>query len=150
MPVYSTQCEECQKQQDRKLSFADYDAIKAGSQTLSCSCGGLVALEFTPGAVSFVLKDGESGGWVSKAGKENRYRSKRGQVMAQRERDHVRPNRLQPNYNGQIAESWGEARDAAYQSTYAKVKSEHGAIAASKAATESARTYDTHVKQEAP
>ena len=148
MPTYSTKCETCHTVSNRRLSFQEYDEVRAGTLPLSCSCGGPASLEFTPGDVSFVLKDGESGGWVSKAGKENAYRAKRNQVMAKRERDHVRPHLLQPNFQGQLAGSWREAKDAAYQSTYEKAKGEHGAIDAAKAATASASTYDTYVKQE--
>lgn len=152
MPMYTTQCQTCQKVSDRKLSFSAYDAVKAGQQALACSeltCSGSLSLVFDPSAVSFVLKDGESGGFVSKAMKENAYRKKRRQVMAQRERDHVRPNQLQPNYQGQTAGSWSEARDAAYQSTYDRLKGEHGSKDAAAAASESAKTYDRFVKQEA-
>jgi len=149
MPIYSTKCQTCETTSNRKLSFQEYDDAKAGKMTLSCTCGGSAELVFNPADVSFVMKDGESGGWASKAGKENAYRAKRRGVMARRERDHVRPNRLQPNFNGQAVSSWKEARDAAYQSTYAKVKSEHGEVDAAKAATDSAKTYDSFVKREA-
>jgi len=148
MPVYNTRCAACQEASSRRLTFQQYDEVQSGALQLDCSCGGKVELMFDPSAVSFVLKDGESGGWVSKAGKENTYRTRRNKVMAQREKDHVRPNRLQPNFRGQAAESWSEARDAAYQSTYEKVKGEHGAVTAAKAAKEAAKTYDAHVKRE--
>lgn len=111
-------------------------------------CGGEASIVFNPGEVSFVLKDGESGGWVSKAGKENAYRTARRKVMAQRERDHVFKSRLQPNFNGQLTHNWTDARDAAYDSTYDKVRGEHGAGMAQQAAKESAATYESHVKSE--
>lgn len=149
MPMYATQCSACQKASDRKLSFQQYDALKSGTEKLACECGGQATLVFDPSAVSFVLKDGESGGWVSKAGKENAYRAKRRNVMAQKERDHVRPTRLQPNFQGKPAASWSDAKDAAYQSTYDKVKREHGDKDAAVAAKESAKTYDRFIKQEA-
>jgi len=149
MPMYRTQCGKCQKVEERRLTFQQYDAVKEGS-ALACSdaCQGRVDLVFEPTNVNFVLKDGESGGWVSKAGKENQYRAKRRTVMAQRERDHVRPNKLQPNFQGQAAATWADAKDAAYQSTYDKVKSERGVKDAATAASESAKTYDRYVKQE--
>lgn len=149
---YSTECQTCHKTEIRKLTFDEYDAVKAGTQQLACAeltCAGPVALVFDPANVSFVLGDGQSGGFVSKAMKENAYRKKRRQVMAQRERDHVRPNKLQPNFQGQATGSWAEARDAAYQSTYNRVSGEHGAKDAARVATESAKTYDRLVKQEA-
>lgn len=152
MPTYKTQCQACQRIADKRLSFTEYDAVKAGEQALACltlTCSGNLALVFDPSAVSFVLKDGESGGFVSKAMRENAYRAKRRQTMAQRERDHVRPNQLQPNFQGQETGSWAEAKDAAYQSTYARLKGEHGDKDAAAAASESAKTYDRFVKQEA-
>lgn len=149
MPMYRTQCGKCQKVEERRLTFQQYDAVKEGT-ALACSgeCEGQVGLVFDPTDVSFVLKDGESGGFTSKALKENSYRAKRRTVMAQRERDHVRPNKLQPNFQGKPAASWADAKDAAYQSTYDKVKGEHGAKDAAVAASESAKTYDRYVKQE--
>jgi hypothetical protein len=148
MPLYTTKCKRCGVHHTIKLSFQEYDLVQAGTKDLACACGGAKSLIFDPITVSFILRDGESGGWISKAGKENTYRAKRHQVMARRERDHVRPNRLQPNFQGQSAESWKEARDAAYQSTYQKAKDEHGAITAAKVASESAKTYDPYVKRE--
>lgn len=150
MPMYSTQCENCSQNEDRKLSFQEYDQIRKGELDLECSaCGGASSVVFNPADVSFVLKDGESGGFVSKAMKENAYRKQRRSVMAQRERDHVRPNTLQPNYKGQVMGSWKEARDAAYQDTYARVKNEHGAKTATEAAQKSAGTYTQKVRKEA-
>lgn len=146
MPKYTTKCKVCQKQEIRKLTFDQYGLAERGGLRLDCACGGQVELMFDPAGVDFVLKDGPSGGFVSKAEKENAYRAKHRKVMAQREKDHVRPSRLQPNFEGQIASTWKEARDAAYDSTFAKVKKEHGIKTAVEAATKSARTYDHHIK----
>jgi hypothetical protein len=120
--------------------------MKEGNLQLDCACGGQVKLIFDPSGVEFVLKDGESGGWISKAQKENAYRANRRQVMARKEKDHVRPNRLRPNFQGQVTSSWEEAKDLAHQSTYEKVKGEHGVVAAADAAAKSARTYDHLIK----
>ena len=147
MPVYDTRCPSCLKCETRKLSFHQYDEVRTGGVALVCSCGANPELVFDPSAVSFVLKDGEAGGWISKAAKENKYRAARRQTMSQRQRDHVRPNRLVPNYNGQVAQSWEEAKDAAYRSTYERVSKEHGARDAARAAERSAKTYDGHVKR---
>jgi hypothetical protein len=149
MPMYDTQCPTCTKQDTRKLSFQDYENVTAGAMTLECSCGGKPELVFDPSDVSFVLKDGESGGWATKAAIENKYRAARGRAMDRRTKDHVKPNKLIPNYGGQVANSWSEAKDAAYQSTYERVNREHGARTASNAASAAAKSYDTHVKREA-
>jgi len=148
MPKYTTKCKVCQKQEIRKLTFDQYGLVEKGELRLDCTCGSQVELVFDPIGVDFVLKDGPSGGFTSKAEKENSYRAKHRKVMAQREKDHVRPSKLQPNFEGQIASSWGEARDAAYDSTFAEVKREHGIKTAVEAATKSAKTYEKHIKQE--
>lgn len=149
MPLYNTHCDACSRDSTRKLSFAEYDQVAQGARSLTCECGGAEALVFDPSAVSFVLKDGESGGWVSKATKENKYRAGRRSEMGRRQREHVKPNQLVPNYQGQVAASWSEAKDTAYQSTYERVNRDHGARTAASAAAEAAKTYDTHVKREA-
>lgn len=147
MPIYNTKCKDCQKQENRKLTFDQYDQVKAEQLKLNCSCGGEIQLIFDPAGVDFVLKDGEAGGWVSKAAKENSYRVNRRHLIEQRQRDHVRPKELVPNFQGQIAPSWREARDSAYQAKYDGVKSELGAKAAAEAAVKSAKTYDNFVKR---
>jgi hypothetical protein len=149
MPMYSTKCSSCDTVADRKMTFEQYDLAQKGEHQIKCSlCEGEAEVVFDPSAVAFVLKDGESGGFVTKAMKENAYRKNRRKVMAQRERDHVRPNKLQPNYQGMPTASWEEAKDAAYQATYDKVKGEHGSKFAARAASQSAKTYDRHIKRE--
>jgi hypothetical protein len=116
----------------RRLSFSDFDAIKAGEKSIVDDAGEVCELVFAPGDVGFVLKDGVSGGWASKAGKENTYRRARRAEMTRRERDHAPKTRLIPNYQGQEAQSWGEVRD--------HVRGEKGALSAS--------TYDSLVTKE--
>lgn len=114
MPTYSTQCEGCGESASIRLSYLDYESVKLGAKTLECStCHGKVGLVFNPGNVSFVLKDGESGGFTSKANKENTYRAKRRVEMARRTRDHVAPKPLIPNYGGQETGTWREAQEHA-------------------------------------
>jgi hypothetical protein len=149
MPLYKTHCAACASHDTRRLSFEDYDQVSAGALVLECSCGGNQKLVFDPTAVSFVLKDGASGGWATKAAAENKYRAARRVEMGRREKDHVKPNRLIPNYKGQIAGSWAEAKEQAYQSTYQQINREHGARTAATAANEAAKSYDTQVKREA-
>jgi hypothetical protein len=114
MPTYSTRCEGCGDAASTRLSFVDYESVKLGAKTLECaSCHGKVVIAFNPGEVSFVMKDGESGGWTSKAVKENSYRAKRRVEMGRRTKDHVAPRPLIPNYAGQQTENWREAQEAA-------------------------------------
>jgi hypothetical protein len=116
----------------RKLSFEEYELVRSGDFRVVDDEGTTLELVFNPGSVGFVLKDGPSGGWMSKANKENGYRKDRGAVMSARERNHVFKTKLIPNYQGQEASNWSEVRD--------EVRRVKGAAAAS--------TYDQHVKSE--
>jgi hypothetical protein len=114
MPTYSTRCESCDSTASIRLSFVDYESVKLGVKTLECgSCHGKSKIEFNPGNLSFVMKDGESGGWQSKAVKENSYRAKRRVEMTRRTKEHVAPKKLVPNYKGQETENWREAQEHA-------------------------------------
>lgn len=148
MPTYSVRCSSCEMQGTTKLSFAEYDEAKAGERILPCECGQNAEIVFNPGAVNFVLKDGQSGGWTSKAGKENAYRKKRGAEMAQREKDHVFKSQLKPNFNGVEMDTWKDAQEEARKTTYEKVKQEHDSGLAKKAADKSAQTYQSLVNRE--
>lgn len=133
MPTYSTHCEACSQDASIRLSFVDYESVKMGVKSLECtSCHGVAKISFNPGDVAFVLKDGESGGWTSKALKENKYRVRRREIMTQREKDHVFKTRLIPNHEGQETGTWKEAQEEA--------RREGGAA--------SAATYDPLVKSE--
>ena len=114
MPTYSTRCEGCETAAETRMSFQDYESVKLGAKTLECStCHGKVVIAFNPGDVTFVMKDGETGGFQSKALKENTYRAKRRVEMARRTREHVAPKHLIPNYQGRETENWREAQEAA-------------------------------------
>ncbi len=149
MPLYSVKCQVCEKQGTQKLTFAEYDEVKAGTRDVTCPhCDGWASLVFDPGNVNFVLKDGESGGWVSKAGKENSFRRKHNVEMDRRQREHARRTTLQPNFGGALTGNWKTARDAAYETRYDEVKQEHGPQVAAQAAQESAKTYEPLVNRE--
>ena len=125
MPTYSTQCSGCGNAATTRMSYQDYESVKLGVKTLECAtCHGQVAIVFNPGDVSFVLKDGESGGFTSKANKENKYRARRNKILDKKTQDHVFKTKLIPNYAGQQTENWREAQEAARKeggdtSTYA-------------------------------
>jgi hypothetical protein len=116
----------------KRMSFAEYEAVKAGTSQVVDEAGSVLEIVFNPGNVGFVLKDGVSGGWASKANKENKHRRARSSQMAQREKDHVFKSRLVPNYQGQEASNWSEVQD--------HVRSTKGVVAAS--------TYDPLVSKE--
>lgn len=148
MPIYNIKCKQCGQIKERKFTFEQYKQMKERELTVVCDCGGAYQIEFDPSGVGFVLKDGESGGWVSKASKENAYRANRRQVLTRRERAHVSPKKLVPNFQGQVTETWKEAKDFAYQTKYDELKGEKGIIAANDEAKKSATTYDRYVQQE--
>jgi hypothetical protein len=95
----------------KRLSFKDYEAVKAGEKSLVAEDGTELEIVFDPGTVGFVLKDGVSGGWASKALKENQYRRERTAAMTRREKDHVFKSRLVPNYQGKEADKWADVQD---------------------------------------
>ncbi len=116
----------------KRLTFAEYDSIKSGSMKLVDEADNELVPVFSPGDVQFILKDGESGGWASKAMKENHYRREHRQVMARREKDHAPKTRLIPNFGGKLAHTWADVRD--------HVQTTKGSAAAS--------TYDRLVAKE--
>ena len=114
MPTYQVECQDCGRVEDRRLTYSEYDQVKAGSKPMSCAgCGKPAQLGFAPGALGFILKEGESGGWASKSIKENAYRKARIPLLTKRRKDHVRTSKLQPNYKGVETGTWKEAQEAA-------------------------------------
>ena len=133
MPTYKIECPDCGASYDQRLSFAQYDKVLAATEVLPCAkCSANAAIVFSPGNVGFVMKDGESGSWASKAIKETAYRGKHRQVMAKKEEDHVFKPKLQANYSGEETGKWRDAQEMA--------RNEKGDAAAS--------TYDHLVRQE--
>ena len=142
MPQYSTKCLVCEKTNEIRLSFSNYDAVRLGTKTLECTaCQGQVNLVFSPGDVSFVLQDGPSGGWISKAMRENKYRTERQGVMTRRQRDHAPNPKLTPNFAGEVTHTWADAKQAAYDKALHETQD-------TSAAREAAKTYDSFVKKE--
>ena len=133
MPTYTTRCAACANQGTIRMSYVDYESVKMGVKSLVCGvCSGVVHIEFNPGNVQFIQKDGESGGWASKANKENAYRKLRADVMRKRTRDHVFKSKLIPNYKGEETGTWKAAQEEA--------RREHGAAGA--------QTYDPLVREQ--
>lgn len=140
MPTYTVQCQACKDSGDIRLSFAQYDEVMVDDLVLRCNTceTGICTLVFDPSNVQFVLKDGESGGWQSKAIKENSYRAKHREHMAQRERDHVFKPRLQPNFRGVETGTWKDAKEFART----EVAKDHG----KKAGDATAKTFEPLVR----
>ena len=114
MPLYSTKCVSCRYEKDVRLSYKQYDEVRAGTTPLSCAeCGEKAEIQFAPGNLGLSFKDCPSGGWASKDMKEKEYRTKRQGAMARRERDHVFKPKLVPNYKGEETGTWREAQHVA-------------------------------------
>ncbi len=123
MPTYTFKRPSDGATTKRKLSFDEYDQVKSGAFKVTDDDGVELEIVFNPGKVGFSLKDGPSGGWMSKAMKEKKYRGGRDQEMRQREKDHVFKTRLIPNLNGEEAHNWKDVQD--------EVRTKKGALAAS-------------------
>lgn len=132
MPTYTFRNSKSGDILTKRLKFAEYEAVRSGEQEVKADDGTVLELIFDAGQIGFVLKDGPSGGWATKAMRENKYRRARSEQMAQRERDHVQKNKLVPNYGGQEADNWREVQE--------HVRSTKGEA--------SARTYDPLVTKE--
>jgi len=132
MPTYTFKRPTDGAMTKRKLTFDEYDQVCSGRLKVLDDDGVELEIVFNPGAATFVLKDGPSGGWMSKSFRENKYRKARRQEMTRREKDHVFKTRLIPNLGGQEADRWEDVRD--------EVRSKMGTSAAS--------TYDSFVAKE--
>jgi hypothetical protein len=131
MPIYTFRKPDGQILRHR-MSISDYASIKSGEKILLDEDDSPLELVFDPGNVNFVLQDGESGGWMSKAHKENAYRKKHYAEMGRRQKEHAPRTRLVPNYEGKLADKWSDVQDHVHQ--------EKGAAAAA--------TYDHLVAKE--
>lgn len=110
MPIYTFRRSDGEILRQR-LSIADYKAIKSGEKALLDEDDEELELLFDPGQVGFVLKDGISGGWMSKVYKEKEYRKKRYSEMGRRQRDHAPRTKLVPNFGGKLADKWADVQD---------------------------------------
>lgn len=132
MPTYTFERQDGSRV-SAKLTYADYDKLMSGESVMTDeTTGEALKLVFDPGQIGFVLKDGESGGWASKAMVERKQRAARRVVLEQKENDHVFKPKLVPNFNGQVADKWADVRD--------HVRSTAG--------VGSAKTYDKLVQKE--
>jgi hypothetical protein len=131
MPTYTFKTTEGQEV-TRRLTIAQFEQVREGLLELQDEDGSVLELLFRPGNTAMVMKDGPSGGWASKAMKENKYRKAHNRVMDQRQRDHVRKTKLIPNLNGVEASNWREVQD--------EVRTQKGA--------EAAATYEPLVAKE--
>ncbi len=134
MPSYTLKCSACGDLKVSKMTFDEYRMIEHDRIAPQCEVckEGFRSIAFTPGQVGLVLKEGPSGGWLSKSLRENKFRARHGEIISKRQKDHVRPSDLVPNYNGQVHDRWSEVQD--------HVRAEKG--------IDAAKTYEPYVKKE--
>lgn len=131
MPMYSYECPNHHKF-SFLMTFSDREKADSAGGIPCKKCDSLCVGIFDPGDVGGILKDGESGSWSSKALKEKAYRSRRWDHLGQKNKDHVRPHDLVPNYEGQVHDRWSDIQD--------HVRTTSGEEAAS--------SYESYVKKE--
>ena len=97
----------------KQLTLSQFKQVEAGEvSVVDSQTNEPLEIVFNPtNAIGMNMLDGPSGGWATQALKESKYRDQRGQVMAKRERDHVRKYNLVPNYEGQTADKWEDIQD---------------------------------------
>lgn len=136
MPIYTFQCKDCSLEYHPLLSFSDYENYKKCDPDLGVvfcdSCGGTCRPVFDPGDFGATFKEGETGGWASKTIKERALREKRWDHLGRKKKEHVKPQGLVPNYEGQAHDRWTDVQD--------HVRIKHG--------DDVAKSYDPFVKKE--
>lgn len=114
MPTYQFSCPSCSSKSNLKLTFEAYQEVRSGTHTELCSqCNETMNLDFAPGDLKMVMKEGPSGGWESKASKERKFREARYAHMGKKQRDNHFVATLQPNYQGEETGTWRGAQEAA-------------------------------------
>lgn len=130
MPTYTFRSQDG-LEVSRKLTIAQFEQVREGLLELQDDQGLPLELLFRPGNTAMVMKDGPSGGWASKAMKENRFRKGHNRVMDQRQRDHVQKAKLVPNLNGAEASSWRDVQDEVRTTKGAEAAATYDAVVAS-------------------
>lgn len=110
--MYDYQCNSCKNIREDDCSISSFKEHHP-----SCiveGCDGICDYIYIPTIPQVVLKDGASGSWPSKGNRINQQMKKRSEAAGRRQRDRYgeAPTAL-PNYKGEIAPSWADARSEA-------------------------------------
>lgn len=105
MPIYEFQCEECELEFERVLSFADYAAPQSCPECQG-ACKKLVS------SCDFVLKGDD---WPGKAIRVKDQMKKKNARLDRKMKDHHAPplGKLVPNVNGEQVDTWSDAKKLA-------------------------------------
>lgn len=104
MPRYDYKCRECDHLQEGIYSHKEADDMHPECE----ECGSPTDKVFIPSR--FEGQMFLRGEWPGKLMKENTYRQKRSEHMAQKQRDNHQKPELQPNVDGERTETWREAK----------------------------------------
>ena len=110
MPIYSYRCDKCE------IITEDTHTIEGFKEHHpSCTeCDGTCSYIYIPSVPQIVFHDGNSGSWPSKGERIKKQMRARSEAAAKRQRDRYgEAPRAIPNYKGDIAPSWADARSEA-------------------------------------
>jgi predicted nucleic acid-binding Zn ribbon protein len=106
---YEFVCSACDHVQTNDLSIPEFE--KAKEAGVECkACEATADYQFSTAGVQFCFK-GDA--WADKNYKEKKYRKNRSKYMGQRMRTNHKVPELLPNFEGEEADTWEDARDAA-------------------------------------
>ena len=108
--IYSYRCTQCETVIEDSCSVNERE-----NHHPSCTeCGGICNYVYIPSVPQIAFIDGDSGSWPSKGERITKQMRARSEAAAKRQRDRYgeAPTAI-PNYKGDIAPSWADARSEA-------------------------------------
>lgn len=111
MPRYDYRCAKCGSVQEEQSSVDKFKEFKP-----ECvKCGAECSYQFNPKGIDFILRDGPTGSWPSKGGRIKAQRMKASQDAASRQKKRFGNlnTKAIPNYKGNEASDWTEAKEMA-------------------------------------
>jgi len=106
---YDFKCSTCEQVSERSMSVEAFPEAKASGVPCD-ACGERAFFLFNPKGTQISFA-GDA--WADKNFKEKTYRKNRSKYMGQRMRTNHKVPELLPNFEGEVADTWEDARDAA-------------------------------------
>ena len=100
MATYDYRCPQCENEEQVTHSMKENPSV-------SCSECDTIMQKMIPKTINFVLKGAS---WSGKNAKENSYRSQRRREMGRKMALKHDIPQIQPNYKGEICDSWEQAK----------------------------------------
>lgn len=108
--IYSYRCSKCETVIEDSCSVNE----RENHHPLCTECGEVCNYTYIPSVVQFALLDGNSGSWPSKGERIKKQMQARSEDAGKRQRERYgEAPRALPNYKGEIAPSWADARSEA-------------------------------------